>query len=270
MRNKFRYSLLALSALAITACGDKEPVAETNVVVVEPEADDTQVVLTETDPQEVVVVNQTEQPIDYGSALDTQKGMAALEVGKDAVQMGLESFNKDEVKAIAGAVAAKAAKFGKDNNGTAANTGAPKDWKSLETTGVRVIDGDTVEVLVAGQQSERVRLLGIDAPESKQEFGQNSKQSLENCVAGGPVTVSYNETDRYGRLLGKVIAGGVDCNYDQIKTGSAWHYKQYQKGQPAGDATMYSASELQAKNAQVGLWANPNAQEPWSYRKLNK
>lgn len=265
MRINLRYSFLTAAVIAVLGCTDKDPVSETTVVVTDPAPVDTEVVVIDPDPQKVILVSDADQPIDYGSALDTEKGMAALEAGKNAAQMGIDSFNKDEVKAIAGAVAGKAVAFAKDNN-----ISTPKGWKNLQTTGVRVIDGDTVEVLVEGQQSERVRLLGVDAPESKQEFGQNSKQTLENCVASGPVTISYKETDRYDRLLGKVIAGGVDCNHEQVKVGSAWHYKQYQKGQPAGDATKYSASELQAKNAEVGLWANPNAQEPWDWRKSNK
>lgn len=41
---------------------------------------------------------------------------------------------------------------------------------------VRVLDGDTVEILGEGNQLKRVRLAGIDAPEKNQPFGQRSRQ----------------------------------------------------------------------------------------------
>lgn len=43
---------------------------------------------------------------------------------------------------------------------------------------VRVLDGDTIEVLQNSGALSRVRLAGIDAPEKKQPFGQRSRQSL--------------------------------------------------------------------------------------------
>jgi len=147
------------------------------------------------------------------------------------------------------------------------STNLAKGWKEIQTTGVRVIDGDTVEVLIDGQQSERVRLIGIDAPESKQEFGKESKATLEECIGGKPVTILYKEKDRYSRILGKVMAGNTDCNFYQVGIGSAWHYKQYQDEQPNDDKYAYSDAEKVAKMHSNGLWFTPEPEAPWLYRK---
>lgn len=143
-------------------------------------------------------------------------------------------------------------------------------WKRVSVNGARVIDGDTVEVKYAdGRESDRVRLIGIDAPESKQKFGDVSKSTLEECIGDKPVTITYKEIDKYGRLLGKVFAGSTDCNYRQMVAGSAWHYKQYANGQPNDDADIYADAEKVAQLLNQGLWSDINAQEPWSFRKEN-
>lgn len=150
------------------------------------------------------------------------------------------------------------------------NPSLENGWKQVSTSGARVIDGDTVEVKYAdGRESDRVRLIGIDAPESKQKFGDVSKSTLEECIGDKPVTITYKEIDKYGRLLSKVFAGSTDCNYRQIVAGSAWHYKQYADGQPNDDADIYADAEKVAQLLNQGLWSDINAQEPWSFRKEN-
>lgn len=133
--------------------------------------------------------------------------------------------------------------------------------------GVRVIDGDTLEVIPTEGASERIRLLGIDAPESNQAHGAYSTQTLQQCVNQGQVSVEWFEQDRYQRLLGKVRANGVDCNLNQIKQGAAWHYKQYQNSQPERDRFTYANAEVNARQQAMGLWANALVTAPWDYRR---
>lgn len=76
----------------------------------------------------------------------------------------------------------------------------------------------------------KIRLTGIDAPEKLQGFGNVSKQSLVEQVAGQFVAVEWVKVDKYGRKLGKVLLAGQDANLVQIKRGLAWlglawHYK---------------------------------------------
>lgn len=145
---------------------------------------------------------------------------------------------------------------------TCANIGAMIAAKS-----VRVIDGDTVEVIPLSGQSERIRLLGIDAPESKQDYGKQSTQTLQQCVNDAKVTIEWTEKDRYGRLLGKVIADDKDCNLNQIRQGAAWHYKYYQQGQLEYDRLAYANAEVLARDQQRGLWATNQQIAPWDFRR---
>ena len=137
---------------------------------------------------------------------------------------------------------------------------------------VRIIDGDTIEIIDHTGYSERVRLLGIDAPEDGQDFGNRSRQALAECVntalADGNLFIITNKKDRYDRLVGKVMAGNTDCNLNQITLGLAWHYKAYQSDQSPSDQTRYAQAELDARAQQLGLW-RMCAIPPWNYRRGN-
>lgn len=87
---------------------------------------------------------------------------------------------------------------------------------------VHVADGDTITVLDAGKVQHKVRLAGVDAPEKAQPFGQRSRESLEDLVAGRTVIVETHKKDRYGRYVGKVILNSRDVNLEQIRRGMAW------------------------------------------------
>lgn len=70
---------------------------------------------------------------------------------------------------------------------------------------VRVLDGDTIEVMDS-RKAVRIRLVNIDAPEKKQDYGRWSTDMMKSLVAGKTVTVTYFQRDRYGRILGQVYA----------------------------------------------------------------
>lgn len=112
----------------------------------------------------------------------------------------------------------------------------------------RVHDGDTLTV--AG---ERVRLLGIDAPELKQvcrranedyPCGQASRQALTDMIGGREVSCEATKRDRYRRLLGRCRAGGVDLNAELIRSGWAVAY-----------GAEYRDLEADARAKGEGLWA---------------
>jgi endonuclease YncB( thermonuclease family) len=135
---------------------------------------------------------------------------------------------------------------------------------------VGISDGDTVTVLDASNTQFKIRLMGIDAPEKKQAFGNRSKQSLSDLVFDKQVTVEYSKQDRYGRTIGKITVGGVDANLEQIKAGMAWHYKKYQNEQSVEDSFVYANAEIQAQYKKRGLWGDSNAIPPWDFRKAQK
>ena len=139
--------------------------------------------------------------------------------------------------------------------------------KILQGKVVSVADGDTITVLDAEKNQHKIRLQGIDAPEKAQAFGAKSKQALYEMVHGKTVQVSFEKSDKYGRILGKVLLDGQDICHQQIKAGLAWHYKKYQNQQPLVDRDAYSASETAAKNEKLGLWSDPRPVAPWDFRK---
>ena len=135
---------------------------------------------------------------------------------------------------------------------------------------VRVADGDTVTVLDSSNTQHRIRLEGIDAPESHQAFGTQSKKNLSEMVFGKDVTVVYQKTDRYGRLVGKIVLDGKDVNLEQVKAGLAWHYKEYQREQTPEDRETYAKAEDEARTARRGLWQDADPIEPSAFRKEEK
>ena len=108
---------------------------------------------------------------------------------------------------------------------------------------VGVADGDTVTVLDAQKVQHKVRLSGIDAPEKSQPFGRRSKEHLSDLVFGQYVEVDFNKTDRYGRLIGKIVVQGRDVNLRQLYAGMAWHYKEYEREQPSVERRLLTPTE---------------------------
>lgn len=142
--------------------------------------------------------------------------------------------------------------------------------ETLQGKVIAISDGDTVTVLDSSNSQWKIRLMGIDAPEKKQSFGARSKDSLSDLVYGKQVAVEYHKRDRYGRTVGKIIVDGKDANLEQIKAGLAWHYRQYEKEQSIGDRAAYAKAEELARDAQKGLWTDPNPVPPWEWRKLKR
>lgn len=135
---------------------------------------------------------------------------------------------------------------------------------------VGVADGDTITVLDRSKQRHVVRLMGIDAPEKKQAFGNKSKQSLSDLVFERTVSITWFKKDRYGRTIGQVRVNNTDVCLEQIKRGLAWHYKAYQREQSAEDRSRYADAEKQARIAKIGLWTDENPIEPSKFRKRPK
>ncbi len=135
---------------------------------------------------------------------------------------------------------------------------------------IKVSDGDTITVLDSNNQKHKIRLRGIDAPESQQAFGDISTQSLSELVFDKEVLVTWDKKDKYYRILGKVIVDGRDVNYEQLKKGLAWYYKQYEKDLNDEDKKKYSEAEEWARNYSEGLWADSNSMPPWEFRRKGK
>src|SRR5947207_2877932 len=83
---------------------------------------------------------------------------------------------------------------------------------------VKVTDGDTIHVLL-DKETHKIRLLHIDAPESKQAFGTKAKQALSEKVFGKEVKVVWKERDRYKRILGDIYLGDRWINLEMVQDG---------------------------------------------------
>ena len=132
---------------------------------------------------------------------------------------------------------------------------------------VGVSDGDTITVLDGQKRQHKVRLNGIDAPESSQDFGSRAKQSLSDLVFGKTVTITSRKKDKYGRTLGTVTLDGKDINQEQINRGMAWFYRAYQAELPANVAAVYGLAETRARQEKRGLWADAEPTPPWDFRR---
>uniref|UniRef100_UPI0035325679 thermonuclease family protein n=1 Tax=Cupriavidus sp. WGlv3 TaxID=2919924 RepID=UPI0035325679 len=131
---------------------------------------------------------------------------------------------------------------------------------------VRIVDGDTLTVLNDEKREIRVRLAGIDAPEHSQAWGERSRQYLASLAFAKRVSVEWYKTS-YNRVIGVVIADGVDISLAQVKVGLAWHYKRYEAEQAPKDRQAYAAAELEARKERRGLWQDPEPIPPWDFRR---
>jgi Micrococcal nuclease (thermonuclease) homologs len=135
---------------------------------------------------------------------------------------------------------------------------------AVVVTGVAsVIDGDTLEI-----HSERIRLFGIDACESRQlcedasgqpyRCGQQAALALADHVGSRTVRCEGKTRDRYGRLVAICYLGDEDIDAWMVSQGLALAFRKY--------STLYVPQEEDAQAAKRGLWAG-SFEAPWEWRK---
>jgi endonuclease YncB( thermonuclease family) len=127
---------------------------------------------------------------------------------------------------------------------------------------IGISDGDTLTVLKNGREQVRIRLHGIDAPESAQDYGSRAKQSASDLAFGKDMTVRPRGTDRYGRTVADLILpDGTLLNQELVRLGMAWWYRQH-----APDDRELARLEGEARGARRGLWSQPQPIPPWEWR----
>ena len=160
-----------------------------------------------------------------------------------------------------------------------ANAPGTAATSNYEARVLKIEDGDTVTVVSEAGRRLKVRLLGIDAPETGQPFGAASRRVLSERLAGGRVRIEQSGVDAYGRVLGRVLvpprdcqacAATVDVNLSQIESGMAWWYRQYARDQRSADRKRYESAEARARLAKTGLWADSTPVPPWDWRHARK
>lgn len=126
---------------------------------------------------------------------------------------------------------------------------------------IGVADGDTITVLTEKNKKIKVRLEGIDCPESNQDFGTQAKKATSDLCFGKQVKVVKTGEDKYGRTLGHVYVGDVCVNKELLKLGLAWQYKYFNKDEELAKL------ETEAREKRVGLWSAKDPVAPWDFRK---
>jgi endonuclease YncB( thermonuclease family) len=148
----------------------------------------------------------------------------------------------------------------------------------------RIIDGDTIVV-----GDVRIRLEGIDAPESTQACGKSQVMAMNGLPFGQPNMLGKPDRatepwacgaeatrylarlignsavrcedlgpDRYGRTLGRCFVGAINVNAAMVRAGYAWAYVRYSKD--------YVPQEAEARAERIGIWQG-DAMPAWDYRK---
>ncbi len=125
-----------------------------------------------------------------------------------------------------------------------------------------VIDGDTLEV-----HGQRIRLHGIDAPESRQlcrldgkpwQCGKDAANALEDKIARRPVTCEELRRGRHNRIIARCTVAGEDLEAWMVANGWALPYRRY--------SLDYVDEEAEAQAARRGIWAGEFI-PPWEWRR---
>lgn len=133
---------------------------------------------------------------------------------------------------------------------------------TLTGPAVKIIDGDTFDLLLSDNTTVRIRMHGIDCPERGQAFYKVCRNALGDLCGAGPLKVVMRDKDRYGRTVADVYnARSQWVNYELVAGGFAWHYTKYDNDDRLARA------EVSARAACKGLWADAAPVAPWDWRR---
>ena len=150
--------------------------------------------------------------------------------------------------------------------GGSAEEGKSRISETLQGEIIEVYDGDTAVLLMPERNRKyKIRFFGIDAPEKDQPHGDAAKAALRRKILGKQVKVEVVNIDAYDRSVGKVLLGGRNINFEMIREGHAWHYRDYAKHEYT-----FADAEVQARKEYLGLWRNSSPTPPWEFRRKKR
>lgn len=140
--------------------------------------------------------------------------------------------------------------------------------ETLSGVVIVVVDGDTLlfkpdHYSPASRAFLKVRLVGIDAPEKDQPYGEAATRALKNTALKQRATLDIVATDAYGRKLGRLTVGTVPVNAELVKRGHAWA-----SSRRADDVLRILQRE--AKRERRGLWQDAAPTPPWTWRRAQR
>jgi len=123
----------------------------------------------------------------------------------------------------------------------------------------KVIEVNSGDVLTISnlKRPVRVKLLGVDAPEMNQAFGDVAKKHLADLILDKSVLVEYSGIASDSSLTGRVLLNGADIGAQMIRDGAAW-FDTNTNRLSGTDRDLYQQSEQAARNERRGLWQQEN------------
>jgi hypothetical protein len=117
----------------------------------------------------------------------------------------------------------------------------------------KVIDGDTLEL----SNGEKVRLLGLNAPEIDEPFGEDAKNFLASLIEGKVVLLETDliEKDEYGRKLAFLFLNERNINVEMVRNGMAHTFDLSKISKYVNDL---KEAENYARHNQIGIWKRSN------------
>jgi endonuclease YncB( thermonuclease family) len=141
-----------------------------------------------------------------------------------------------------------------------------KDKMFYEADVLRIIDGDTIDV-EHNYKVYRIRVKGIDAPESNQPFGWESHKFLHELIGNTSVYISTTSTGFYDREISQIFDNDfTDISNVMIQNGYAWADFENNKFDPE-----IKKMQDHAKKQKKGLWQDDNPIQPkiWRQHKMS-
>ena len=137
---------------------------------------------------------------------------------------------------------------------------------------INVTDGDTVTGRYgANKQYVRVRLHGIDAPESEQPLGPDARHALSRMVGQRCSMRVVQQSDRYGRVVGILypLNGNANQSFNIELLRQGWAYSAYHSKSPPAQRKSYQDAENSARANRVGVWRDSprGGTRPWIWRR---
>jgi len=126
------------------------------------------------------------------------------------------------------------------------------------------VDGDTYDLLIEGIKTIRIRMEGIDAPESGMPFYMVSKNYLGKLCFNKNVKVHVTKLDGTRYIGFTYLDNGTELSHEMIKAGLAWHFTKYNTDEDLSNL------EIEARVAKIGLWKDNNPMPPWENRRLHR
>jgi len=152
--------------------------------------------------------------------------------------------------------------------------------RTVTGTVTKVSDGDTIHLTTPEQTILKVRLYGIDAPETDkidhktgkvnipgQPYGDESWKALESKIMGKKVKVDILDIDKYRRMVGIIYLNDRNINLEMIREGYAEAFIEYLKEPYRSE---FLKVEQEARSAKKGIWSLTEYERPGEFRKRLK